>query len=129
MNHNADCPEGRSQLFTFPRRELLQRLASAALLTIFPVHQSAAKLPAKYPVPSFQVGDKVADHWIDEFEIAQIEYGEVVGICWHPDEEVWGYHVNWTSGTMPSEYYPCYDGHLTIGGDLRGHDLRTVNHV
>ena len=119
MPHSADCPEGRSQLFTFPRRELLQRLASAALLTIFPAHQSAAKLPAKYPVPSFRVGDKVSDHWIDEFGRDACELGEVIGICWEPHDETWGYHINWTGGTMPPEYYPCFDRHLTVGGDLR----------
>lgn len=117
-----DCPEEKSQLFTFARRDFLQKAASVALLSLVPVC-SSIKLPSKYPAPKFQIGDKVSDHWIDEFEIDQIEYGEVVGICWHPDEEVWGYHVNWTGGNMPPEFYPCYDGHLVIGGDLR-----LVNH-
>ena len=80
------------------------------------------QLPQKYPVSPFQIGDIVADDWIDEFEVEQTEIGEVVGICWHPKNQRWEYHVNWTGGTMPAEYYPCYDERLTsheVGAELR----------
>lgn len=104
--------QGRSH-FTFPRRELLQRLASISLLHLVP------RLQPKYGHPKFAIGDKVADHWIDEFEIEQVEYGEVMGVCWHPREQVWGYLIDWTSGNMPSFAYPCFDEHLTMRGNLR----------
>ena len=113
MTISGDCPQGRSQHFTFPRRELLQRLALAALLCLVPRPQS------KYGSPQFAIGDKIDDHWINEFEIEQIEHGEVMGVCWHPREQVWAYLVEWTGGNVPSFAYPCFDGYLVIGGDLR----------
>ncbi|MEG5037195.1 hypothetical protein [Microcoleus sp. AT3-D2] len=119
MPLSADCPDGRSQLLMFPRRELLQKLASAALLFFVPRSQSALGSPKKYPAPEFSIGNKVADHWIDEVEIEQIEYGNVCGTCWHPNKQEWAYSIEWTSGGMPDFCYPCFDERLTVGGDLR----------
>ncbi|MEG4048484.1 hypothetical protein [Microcoleus sp. Pol17_C1] len=113
MPTSARFPEGRSQHFTFPRRELLQRLASVTLLYLVPRPQS------KYGSPLFVIGDKVADYWIDEFNKECIEYGNVCGVCWHPDEREWAYSIEWTGGGMPDSCYPCFDNNLTIGGDLR----------
>lgn len=113
MPHSTDCPEGRSQLFTFARRDFLQKAASVGLPFLVPRTQP------KYGQSPFVIGDQVADHWIDEFEREQIEYGEVMGVVWHPREQAWGYLVDWTHGTMPPSSYPCFDGHLLIGGDLR----------
>ncbi|MEG5176269.1 hypothetical protein [Microcoleus sp. B3-D7] len=94
----------------FSRRGFHSRMvaAAAASLTLRTV-----TIPSKYPAPSFAIGDIVADTWVDEFETHQTEVGEVVGICWHPENEQWEYHINWVAGSMPDEYYPCYDGHLT----------------
>ncbi|MEG4487402.1 hypothetical protein [Microcoleus sp. D2_18a_B4] len=119
MPLSADCPNGRSQLLMFPRRELLQKIASAALLFFVPRSQSAIESPKKYPTSKFCIGNKVSDHWTDEFDQDCIEYGEVLGICWHPYEQTWAYLISWTSGGMPDSSYPCFDEHLTIGGDLR----------
>ena len=117
MTLESDCPQRRSQEFTFPRRELFKKLASATLLHL------VLRFQPKYGQPPFVIGDRVADHWIDEFGIEQIEYGDVMGVVWHPREQVWGYLVDWTSGNMPASCYPCFDGHLVIRGDLR-----LVNH-
>ncbi len=118
MPHTDGRPAGRSQHFTFARRELLQKTASAALLFV-PRTQPVNPIPAKYPKPLFGIGDKVADHWTDEFDEECIEYGEVLGFCWHPYEKTWAYLVVWTSGQGPDSLYPCFDGHLLTGGDLR----------
>jgi hypothetical protein len=79
----------------------------------------SVKLPEKYPPPAFQIGDKVADYWTDEFGKESIEYGEVIGICWHPHKQAWGCLINWTSGSPDFPYYPCFDENLVVGGDLR----------
>jgi hypothetical protein len=103
----------------FSRRELLNKVVSAALLSLSSKYQSTHNLPEKYPAPMFQIGDKVSDHWVDDFGENSVEFGEIVGICWHPYEKVWAYHITWTSGKMDAEYYPCFDEHLVVGGDLR----------
>ncbi|MEG4520678.1 MULTISPECIES: hypothetical protein [unclassified Microcoleus] len=110
---------GRSQHFTFPRRELLQKIASATLLFFAPRSQPVNPIPEKYPQSPFNIGDKVADYWTDEFDNECIEYGEVVGFCWHPYEKTWAYLINWTSGQGPESMYPCFDERLVVGGDLR----------
>ena len=116
---DAPCPDGRSQHFTFFRRELLQRLATATLLHLASQYRPALRLPAKYPVPEFHIGDKVADHWTDEFGEDAIEIGEILGVCWHPDENTWAYLISWTSGSCNADCYPCFDERLVVGGDVR----------
>ena len=118
MTISGDCPAGRSQVFTFPRRKLLQRLAWVSLLALFSHSQS------KYPQAPFAIGDRVADYWTDEFNNDFIEYGTVCGVCWEPKQKEWAYLIEWTSGEMPDSCYPCFDRNLTIGGDLR-----LANHV
>ena len=117
MALSADRPYGRSQKFTFSRRGFLQKLAPAPLLHL--VSQPSLKLPTKYPAPRFHIGNKIADHWINEFGAELIEFGEIVGLCWEPREKAWAYLVNWTSGEMPDSFYPCFDKYLVIGGDVR----------
>lgn len=119
MPTSARYPDGRSQHFTFFRRELLQRLATATLLHLASQYRLALRLPAKYPVPKFHIGDRVADHWTDEFGAEAIEFGEVVGVCWHPYEDVWSYLIIWTSGSSGDACYPCFDERLVMGGDVR----------
>jgi len=120
MTFLDDCPCGRSQLLTFPRRELLQKLASVALLFFVRRPQSVNPTPEKYPKSQFRIGDKVADYWTDEFDKECIEYGEVFGICWHPREQTWAYLIDWTSGRGPDSLYPCFDQQLVLGSYLRG---------
>ena len=119
MTFLDDCLDGRSQHFTFPRRELLQKIASVALLFFVLRSQPVHPTPEKYPKCPFNIGDKVADYWTDEFDNECIEYGEVVGICWHPRKQTWACLVGWTSGQGPDSLYPCFDRQLVIGGNLR----------
>ncbi len=125
MTFAADRPKGRSQHFTFPRRELFQKIASAALWCFAPHHQPVVKLPTKYPAPSFYIGDKVASHWpvgsYDDDDVDGVpepEIGEVVGICWHPVTRRWEYQINWVGGSSSAWMYPCFDGDLSDDSNL-----------
>ncbi len=104
---------GRSQHFTFLRREFLQKAASASLLFLVPrpLHQ--------HSMCAFRIGDEVAERWIDEFDNERIEYGEVCGICWHPKEREWACLINWTKGDSADNFYPCFDEQLVPARDLR----------
>lgn len=112
----------RSQKSIFSRRKFFHKTASVFPLPVALRRQPSIRLPGKYPAPSFQIGDMVADEWIDEFETKHCEIGEVVGICWHPVNCRWEYLINWTAGHGPEINYPCFDGHLTsheIGAKLK----------
>ena len=120
--------QGRSQDFTFPRRELLQRLASAALFCLIPCSKPTFEIPQKYSMPKFAIGDQVSSPYIDEYgdedESSPSELGEVMGVCWHPENQQWEYIVNWTAGSSSSWMYPVFDGFL-----LEEYRLRLVSHV
>ncbi len=114
--------EERSQKSIFSRRKFFHKTASVLPLPIVLHRQPSIKLPDKYPAPPFQIGDIVADEWVDEFETKHCEVGEVVGLCWHPTNHRWEYHINWIAGHGPEMNYPCFDGHLTshvVGAKLR----------
>ena len=112
MPISARYPDGRSQVFTFIQRKLLQKAASANLLPLVPRQVKHSKCP-------FRIGDRVAEYWIDESGKERIDYGEVCGICWHPREKIWAYLIEWTSGGSPSSCYPCFDERLVTNADLR----------
>ncbi|MEG4504231.1 hypothetical protein QUA81_08965 [Microcoleus sp. F6_B4] len=129
MALSDDYPVGRSQFFTqsrvrnfgqkfcwtdLARRENRKRSNSSLYRFVF-----SPAIFAQLPRPKFLIGDKVSDHWIDEFDKECVEFGEVVGVCWHPNQSEWAYLVNWTSGEGPDSCYPCFDERLVIGGDLR----------
>jgi|GEM_PF-1561495 len=118
--------QGRSHFTTFARRDFLQKAASAALP--FLVARSNFELPQKYPKPRFAIGDQILSPYIDdygdEYESLPSEFGEVMGICWHPTNKQWEYLVNWTSGSGSSDVYPVFDGFL-----LEECDLRFVSHA
>lgn len=118
--------EERSQKSTFSRREFFHKTASILPLSALALRRqpTTIKLPDKYPAPPFQIGDTVADEWIDEFETQHCEIGEIVGICWHPINERWEYMINWTAGASADWMYPCFDGHLTC--HVTGAALRLV---
>ena len=46
----------------FPRRELLQKAASYALLLFASRPKSVVEIPTKYPAPDFAIGDQVASY-------------------------------------------------------------------
>ncbi len=117
----------------FPRRELLQRLASAALLCLVPRPQPTATLSSALPKPEFAIGDLIASDWEpddDDAPDSVTDFGEVLGVRWLPEVEsgfatkTWVYYVRWTHSTIgASSCYPCYDGEPS-----RACDLRLVHH-
>ncbi|XZN90101.1 MAG: hypothetical protein ACM65M_21070 [Microcoleus sp.] len=123
MTFLDDCLCGRSQHLTFPRRELLQKAASYALLLFASRPKSVVKLPTKYPAPDFAIGDKVASYWPadtydDDGNVPGPEIGEVTGICWHPTSHQWKYQINWTSGACEAWAYPNFEELLSDASDL-----------
>lgn len=119
MPLSADCPNGRSQLLMFPRRELLQKIASAALLFFVPRYQSVASTLNGRPLPKFNIGDSISVDWTGEFDEDFIEFGEVVGVC-HRPEDGWVYYINWTHSTSSDDFnYPCFEGEPTTADRLR----------
>jgi hypothetical protein len=113
MTSLNDRPQGRSQLLTQSRGK-----GSISWMNLARYVQSPAIL-ANRPKPDFVIGTKVSDHGVNEFGKDSIEFGEVVGICWHPRKNTWAYLIDWYKGGGPDFLYPCFDGHLVIGGDLR----------
>jgi hypothetical protein len=102
-----------SQSLAFRRRELWGKLFSFVVATAAVKRSHKVLVSQNYPLADFSIGDVVADKWVDEFEMEHCEVGEVVGICWHPVNCRWEYHINWTAGAGPETVYPCFDGHLT----------------
>lgn len=130
MPISGDCPQGRSQHFTFPRRELLQRLASAALLHLVPRPQPMATAFRGVSRPQFAIGDLVALDWEgnEEEDAPQFatDFGKVVGLCHLPDDShycyppgTWLYYIYWTHSTCSGCSYPIFEGEPTEGSTLR----------
>jgi hypothetical protein len=107
-------------LITFPRRELLQKLASTALLFFVPRPQLLSCQP---PKPEFWFGDTVDFRWEDETTgKVQSETGEVIGVNWDFTAEEWEYRIMWTGSTAyPDDYYPMCDGQLVTAGVICKH--------
>ena len=120
-----DRLDGRSQHFTFARRELFQKIASAALPFLVPRSKPAFDIPQKYPAPKFAIGDQIFSPWDDgdldldeEYDIPP-EFGEIMGVCWNPRNEAWEYVINWTSGDAADWMYPMFDEVLICESSLR----------
>ena len=125
------CPQGRSQLFTFARRDFLQKAASVALPFFVPRSQPRSL----YPSPEFKMGDLVAYDWEPDDDDAPefaTDFGEILGMRWVPEPDgycsigsTWVYFIRWTHSTcldiLPE---PFYDGEPTLASDLR-----LVSHV
>ena len=122
---------GRSQHFTFSRRELLQKIAAVALLFSVPRPQPATLPLNGYPLPEFNIGDLIASDWVDDDDAPDsgTDFGEILGMRWRSEaESVWAantrvYFVRWTHSTGAYSCYPCYDGEPS-----RACDLRLVSH-
>lgn len=104
--------EGRSQKLTFSRRQLLQKIASAALLFFVPRPQIFSF--CQTPKPEFWFGDTVGFRWNDEITGDEYsETGEIVGVAWNSSENQWEYRVTWLSSTAyPADVYPCFEGNF-----------------
>jgi hypothetical protein len=126
MTISGDCPQRRSQLFTFARRDFLQKVVLTASLCLLPKSQPTSR----YPLPEFKMGDLVAYDWEPEDDDAPefaTDFGEIMGMRWVPEPDgycmignAWVYFIRWTHSTCPdilSE--PCYDGEPTYSFDLR----------
>ena len=100
----------RSQFFTLRNNHAKSTKWHLVQASSLPKFKFA--IPALLPDPKFAIGDKVADHWKDEFDQERIEVGVVVGICWHPKKHQWEYLVNWLGGDSAVGLYPCFDGQL-----------------
>ena len=96
MTFSDDCPCGRSQFLTFPRRGFLQKAASVALLFLAARSQFIVAALKGRALPKFSLGDKVATDWSDDWGGHYLDFGEVVGLCYLPPENTWIYYVNWT---------------------------------
>jgi len=93
MPISARFPCGRSQDFTFPRRNFLQGLASVVLPSLISQPASSA---FGHSLPKFNIGDGVRTSW-EADGVSRSETGQVVGICWHPTQKHWEYLVVWGS--------------------------------
>lgn len=126
MPTSARFPDGRSQVFTFPRRDFLQKAASAALPFLVPRSKPVDSFFGGRPLPQFKIGDLVAEDWLDEYDEDATDFGEVLGVRWLPEKQssfpanTWVYYVYWTHSSTGSAYcYPCYDGEPTGAEQLR----------
>ena len=122
MTSLADRSLERSQHFTFPRRELLQKLASVALLSFVPRSQQLFSF-CQTPKPEFWFGDRVDFFWTDETSgDRHSETREIAGTIWNYSNKQWEYTVVWVSSTAyPDEDYPYSDGRLLGAGELCKH--------
>jgi hypothetical protein len=114
MSHTDGCPAGRSQLLTLSRRELLQKTASVALPFFVSRLQSE-----KYSQLQFWIGDRIVSSWLDDDGRNVSEYGEVVGVCLHPQKRQWEYLVNWVQEDNNGRVREYFDDTLTAANDLR----------
>jgi hypothetical protein len=106
MPISARYPSGRSQHFTFSRRNFLQGLALAILPFI---SQPQPVTPFGNCKPEFSIGDKVQSSWESEPGVFRSENGEIVGICWHPTKRRWEYLIIW-AGCKFDEYLTGSEG-------------------
>lgn len=118
-NQTLQAIEDRSQYVTVPRRELLQKAVSVALLLGVKPLTDPAQKKYPYPAPAFRIGDKIASPWLEEDEEIEDEVGEVMGVCWHPQKKRWEYLINWTGGDAADWMYPVFDSVLMPGDSLR----------
>lgn len=125
------CPDGRSQNFTFPRRELFQKVAAATLPFLVLRKPLVPPLNGR-PLPKFNIGDLVASDWVDEFDEDVTDFGEVVGLCYLSEcdnffrersglrANDWAYYIYWTHSTCgPDISFPCFDGEAIAAQELR----------
>jgi hypothetical protein len=98
-------PIGRSQYFTFARRNFLQGLASIALPSLLNPYPQPILSAFERCKPEFSIGDAVRNSWEAEPGVFRSEYGQVCGVCWHPVIQQWQYLIIWAECS--------FDEHLT----------------
>ena len=113
-----------SQNFVCSQSELLAKLFLTAVATAAARRSPRALISSVYPLPEFNIGDLVAEDWLDEFDKNATDFGEIRGLSYVPDNssdyppKTWVYYVYWTSTTCGCDSsYPCYDDIRPITGD------------
>ncbi len=106
MTLSDDCTVGRSQHFTFPRRNFLHGLVSVVL----PFLVSQPANPTFGYKPEFSIGDKIRASWVDESGQKRSQDGEIVGVCLHPQKGHWQYLVFWVESGYFDEYLTDSEG-------------------
>jgi hypothetical protein len=126
MTFRGDCPSGRSQDFTLPRRGFLQKAALVALLFLATRSQLIVAALKGRALPKFSLGDKVGTDWSDDWGGHYLDFGEVVSLCYLPPENTWIYYVNWTHSNCtddnirnPNHYPIFFEGESEITDRLR----------
>ncbi len=123
MTFTGGCPDGRSQHLMCPRRGFLQKAASVALLFLASRSQLIVAALKGRALPKFSLGDKVVADWSDDWGGHYLDFGEVVGLCYLPPENIWVYYVNWTHSNCTdadiSPHYPIFDEEREITDRLR----------
>src|SRR4028118_1547268 len=120
-----------SQSFVCSQSELLGKLFVMAVATAAASRSRKALIPGVYPLPKFNIGDWVAEDWIDEFDNEVTDFGQVTGICYLPEEyfdcpaNTWVYFIHWIRASSGLDScYPCFDGQ-----PKQADHLRLVQHI
>src|SRR6476469_8558891 len=112
MSFSGRLSNADSQILTFPRLELLQKVTAIVVAAATTKSLPKSSVSPKYPSPEFGIGDLVASDWESDEEDDDIpdsatDFGEILGL-------------RWTHSTCGSDScYPCYDGEPTRACDLR----------
>jgi hypothetical protein len=112
--------------FKFSRRELPGKLFAIAGALLLPERRSEVLATATETQPKFKIGDLVAEDWVNEDEVVDTEFGQVLGMAYFKkaqscfEANTWVYYVNWTSSTSEADFaYPSYDQEPSRESDLR----------
>jgi len=119
-------PQSDSQNFACSRRELPGKLFAIAGALLLPERQSKVLVIPTKVQPKFQIGDLVAEDWLDEDDEIATEFGQVLGMAYFQKAQscfkadTWVYYVNWMSSTSGADFsYPTYDQEPSRESDLR----------
>jgi hypothetical protein len=112
--------------FKFSRRELPGKLFAIIGVLLLPEHRSKALLTPTEVQPKFQIGDLVAEDWVNDDDQPETEFGQILGMAYFKkaqscfEANTWVYYVNWTSSTSDADFaYPTYDQEPSRESDLR----------
>jgi hypothetical protein len=112
--------------FACSRRELPGKLFAIAGALLLPERRSEILVTPTKVQPKFQIGDLVAEDWLNENDEVDTEFGQVLGLAYFMkaqscfEANSWVYYVNWTHSTCEADFaYPTYDQEPSRESDLR----------
>lgn len=115
-----------SQNFACSRRELPGKLFAIAVAIVASKRQPKVLLLPTEVQPKFQMGDLVAEDWVNDDDEVNTEFGQVLGMAYFKkaqscfEANSWVYYVNWTHSTSDADFaYPTYDQEPSRESDLR----------